>query len=367
MSRLAIVRASSVVFAVSVLGLLGACGSSDSDGVAGDPSGVDSGGTGPSADSGNRDSATSPSSDASKPDGDSGNPDSNPDPSKDGPYTPAESDVSVSAATGDTLTMHVVLPTAGPTAGPFPIVFIGAGYLIPIDQYYGYAKRLATHGIVGVTVKFPQDATDQLKDAKDLQAALDWANAPGATLAAAIDPTRAGVMGHSRGGKAAVLAAARDARFMGVLGLDPVDSTASSSCDPVTQCPDASTAIASLKVPSGLLGEVLDETGFLPGVMSCAPADDNYTTFYASAPSPTFEVTIAGAGHMSFIGSSTLLALACKTPTTAQSVVLDLAYSYTAAFFLRNLAGKTAYDAYLVGPMATARYVTPGIATIDSK
>ncbi|MDB4944298.1 MAG: hypothetical protein JWP97_3832 [Labilithrix sp.] len=300
---------------------------------------------------------------------DAASPESLEDPAKAGPFATATTVVTFSAKTGDALTLHVVAPVpSGSAAGPFPVVLIAPGYTIAASQYEGYAIRLATHGIVGITVSMPQDSKNQRKDAQDLQATLDWAQAPGGSLASVLDATRAGVMGHSRGGKAAVLAAVADARFRAVLGLDPVDSRPPfSTCDPVTECPDASDAVATVTVPTGFLGETLDGVG---AFQACAPVADNFQTFHAKAPSPSFAVTIAGASHMSFIGdlaSCGLTCSVCKTATRAQAEVTALAYAYTAAFFRRHLRGEAGYDAYLTGAEAKARYVTPGVATIDAK
>lgn len=292
------------------------------------------------------------------------------DPASDGPFAFAETDVSVPATTADPLALHVVHPTSGPDAGPYPVVFIAPAFQIAASQYIGYAKRLATHGIVGVTVEYPQQLDrKQLRDAQNLEAALSWAaSGPGAALSGKLDAARVGVMGHSRGGKAAVLAALRDSRFKAVLGLDPIDSKPPFGSCPTADCPDASEEIRLLTVPSAFLGETTDATPSFGA--ACAPAADNYTTFFDGAPAPSLEVTIAGANHVSFVGdlqSCGFTCMFCKPSTRPQAEVLSVAYAYTAAFFRRHLSSESAYDDFLTGPTAQARYVATGIVMLRTK
>jgi pimeloyl-ACP methyl ester carboxylesterase len=176
-------------------------------------------------------------------------------------------------------------------------------------------------------------------------------------------------MGHSRGGKAAVLAAARDPRFAAVLGLDPVDSKPPLGCDAQTECPDSRDALASLSIPSAFLGETTDATGGGFG-QACAPADGNYATYYAKARSPSLEVTIAGANHVSFVDDPTACGVTCsfcKAATAKQADVLGLAYAMSVAFFERHLRGATSYQAYLDGAKAQALWASTGLAAIRSK
>lgn len=282
------------------------------------------------------------------------------DPTMDGPFAITESDAMTKvAATKDNVPVHVAMPTG---AGTFPVVVIAHGFQIPATQYYGYAKRLATFGYIALVADYPAGFTsvDNVRDAKNLSGALDWALATYAGKTG-----KAGVMGHSRGGKAAALAASMDARFVAVLGLDPVDTKPPLPCDPQTQCPDARDALAKTMIPSAFLGETTDATG--QGT-ACAPAAGNYQTFYAKAPSPSLSVTVSGANHMSFIADPKACGFTCSfcnAATTAQAQVLDLAYAMTVAFFERRVRGVAGYDAWLTGPQVAAHWGS--IATVVSK
>lgn len=293
------------------------------------------------------------------------------DPAKDGPYAIKEIDATTHVpSTKDDVPVHCAFPVSGPTSGPFPVVVLAHGFQLSASQYAGYLKRLATHGYVALTADYPAGFTSKsnIKDAQNLSGGLDWAlSAP--ELAGKVDATKAGVMGHSRGGKDAVLAAVRDARFKAVLGLDPVDAKSPLGCDEKTECPDASEAVATLSIPTAFLGETTDATGGTLG-QACAPAADNFTTFYAKAKAKSLAVTIAGANHMSFLDAPDdcgLTCSVCNEATAPHADVIGLAYAMTVAFFERNLRGIAAEDAYLKGPQAQSRYVAKGLATIQSK
>ena len=178
--------------------------------------------------------------------------------------------------------------------------------------------------------------------------------------------TRTALVGHSLGGRLGLLAATQEATIDVVVALDPVDGSPL-SCTP-QNCPDVSSLMDSLAIPTLFLGETLDATSQLG--QPCAPLADNYTTFYAGTPPPSVEVTVHGAGHMSFLDNLAtcgFLCSLCQTPTTANATVNGLARAYTAAFLQRYLRGIASYDTYITGAMAQARYVDTGLATLRSR
>lgn len=293
------------------------------------------------------------------------------DPRQDGPFSTTTVDATTKvAATGNNVPMHCVVPSTGPASAPYPLVIILHGFQLPPAQYYGYANRLGTYGYVACTADYPATLfnVSHAAAAKDAAGALDWAiqssETVGGQLAGKVDKEKVGVMGHSLGGKVSVLAASDDARFKAVLGLDPVD-TVPPTCN-ATQCPDASQKLP-LPIPTAFLGETLDATG---GFQSCAPAADNFQTFYTAASSPSLEVTLVGANHMSFLddlASCGFTCGLCKAATMPQADALGVARSYTVAFFERHLRGNTAYDAWLTGADAQQAFVGSGKVTLQSK
>lgn len=246
-----------------------------------------------------------------------------------------------------------------------PLVLINHGFQLPTSQYRKYAEQLASHGFVAILVDYSAGfiGVNHLKNAYEIKGVITWALSQPAL---SVDPNRIGVTGHSLGGKLSFHVGVIDSRVGAVMGLDPVD--ASQSCN-ATNCPDVTDMLPNLHVPSAVLGETLDSTGgFL--TPACAPADANYQTFYAKLGSPSIEVTINGANHMSFlddVSSCGMTCSACKSPELKNDIVNALARSYVVAFFRRYLLDETGYDAYLTGTVAQQRYVDTGMATIQSK
>lgn len=288
------------------------------------------------------------------------------DPNSDGPYTIKEIDDSIKVpATGDTVPIHCAYPIAGPTDGAYPVVVVAHGFQLPASQYYGYIRRLASFGYIALTADFPAGfvGVNNVKNAKDLLGAIDWVGtSPG--LASKADMNQIGVTGHSLGGKLSLLAATLDARIKASIVLDPVDS--SFGCNP-QDCPDVSSLMPGLKIPTAFLGETTDAAG---GFQPCAPADSNYTTFFAAANAPSLQVTVNGANHMSFLDDVATCGPTCnfcKPASAPNAEVVALARSYVVAFYERWLRGDAGYDAFLTGAEAQARYVTTGKATIEAK
>jgi predicted dienelactone hydrolase len=255
------------------------------------------------------------------------------------------------------------------------VVVVAHGLQIAPNLYNSYLQRLATFGYVALTADFPANAFGEVnnpKNAQDLIAALDWADqeskTAGAPLEGKADASRAGMTGHSLGGKLALLAATQDARVKASITLDPVDGgggPGGGCMEPA--CVDVSAKMGMLKIPTGFLGETLDETGNFG--MACAPKEQNYTTFYEPASPPSLSVTVNGASHMSFLDNPScgFACLACKTASADHAEVIGLARAYVVAFYERHLRGIEGYDTYLTGADAKARYVDTGLAVIQSK
>lgn len=357
-------------FAVGLVGLVwaGCGGDSTQFGTSsGSTSGISSGAGGTGGDSGSGGSgdvgggsSTSSSS--------GGNTMNVLDPNANGPYAILElsDDKFVNASTGNMVPMRAFYPVGGPTPGPYPVVVFGHGFQLPPTQYTNYIKRLATFGYVAITADFPASffGMDNQKNAKDLISAIEWAGSKPELKA---DTSNVGMSGHSLGGKLAILAATLDSRVKAAILLDPVDGGGGpGGCNPPA-CVDVSALMPKLQIPTGFLGETLDASG---GFMSCAPAADNYLTFYEGANSPSFEATVKGANHMSFLddvascgGTCSL----CNKATLDNATVNALGRAYVTAFYERYLRGNTGYDTYLTGAEAQTRYVDTNIIALSKK
>jgi len=292
-----------------------------------------------------------------------------PDPNLDGPYTYQTLDDTLNvSATGDNgIAIHCAYPTSGPAPGPYPVVIVAHGLDLDASQYYGYLTRLASFGYVALTVDYPANPfsltpLNNTNEAKDLLAGIDWAGS-NATVGSSADTNVVGMTGHSLGGKLALLAATMDSRVKAAIVLDPVDGGFGSCSAP---CVEVAPLMSGLRIPTGFLGETADSGG----TNACAPAADNYTTFYANTNSPSLEVTVVGADHTSFLDSESSCGVVCDlcaAGTASNAEVVGLSHAYVAAFYERYIRGTTSYDAYLTGALAQTRYVTTGEITLSSK
>ena len=97
---------------------------------------------------------------------------------------------------------------------PMPVVVLGHGFARSRVQMSGWGKLLASRGYVAAAPNFPGPLPDHNVNGKIMSALQSWIVADskitGSPLLGRVDGTRRGVMGHSAGGLASVLAAAGD-------------------------------------------------------------------------------------------------------------------------------------------------------------
>jgi pimeloyl-ACP methyl ester carboxylesterase len=261
--------------------------------------------------------------------------------------------------------VRALVPTL-PLGETAPLVVFLPGFQLDAAQYALTQERIAGHGfvVVGADPTATFASANHVEMAADAVAVIDWAlAAPG--LASAIDPARIAMMGHSLGGKVSTMTAARDARVRALVLLDPVNGTAGPFGGYTASAPDiVPEQVAPLAIPMGIFGETLDGTGGFGGT-PCAPAAQNYTTFYdaASAGSSPWaaEWTLTGANHMQFLDDRSTCGLTCSfcaMPTASDAVVLTAVRTLSVAFLRRHFRGETAMDAYLTGGSLPAGVTT---------
>lgn len=280
------------------------------------------------------------------------------DPSKVGPFA-VKSFVSkfVNNVTKNHLVAHVVYPKS--KKGQLSVIVIAHGFKVPPSQYYSYAIKLASFGYIAIIVNYKTSflGNNNLVQAKDLSSALDWITHK-SELKHRVNFTNHGIMGHSLGGKLALLAATIDDRFRAIFCLDPVDGMGIL----------VRNELYKLKhIPTGFIGELVDSQG---AFKSCAPASVNYETFYDAAYSPTFKVSIHGANHFSFLDDADRLRIlrrVCKKATVSSKSVRDISQTIMVSFFQRHLRNQFKYDKFIAGSYAQKEYVSTGQASISYK
>jgi len=252
-------------------------------------------------------------------------------------------------------TLKSFVPTlpAGQTA---PLVLFKHGYQLKTSNYSALCQAIAEQGLVVIGVDTDSGGLfgGGLTNAQERDAtiaALSWAKTT-ASFAALIDPAHIAVMGHSRGGKVALMVAASDVRITAALLLDPVNG-----CGPgqpySSDCPDVTAAsiAGALTIPVGVMGETNNASG---GLMPCAPAAQNYATVYAALAKASWKVqwTLTGADHMDFTddGGGAVGALCTKGPGVDAQVRGEVRALAT-AFARRHLRNDTSVDPSLTGAL----------------
>lgn len=233
---------------------------------------------------------------------------------------------------------------------PRGVLAFAAGFQLGVSRYSVLLEHLASHGFLVLACDLVQGLdADHVAMALDLDAVLDAAFAAGGPAAGLSAPR--GVLGHSLGGKVAVMAAFRAGDVAAVLAIDPVNGAGNG--DYTATRPDIVPAeVQGLTMPLGFAGETVNASGGLGG-QACAPAEQNFQTFYAAATasSAAYQWDFAGADHMDFV-DDTSWCLACAACTAGSAdpdqVHADLRV-LAAAFFLRHLAGQGAQESYLSG------------------
>ncbi|HTQ47660.1 MAG TPA: hypothetical protein VMI75_33115 [Polyangiaceae bacterium] len=246
--------------------------------------------------------------------------------------------------------------------GAHPAVILTSGFFQTGLGYAPYAKRLASWGIVTFTRDDPGLGETAPSIAADVAYMVTtWLPASAGDASApafgAVDTTRIGLAGHSRGGQVALLAAEGGAlgHVRGVFGLDPVDTSTNGS-------PEARTQIATVGVPLAFVGETTDSAS-----SGCAPATDNYQVLYQAAASPAVAITAMNADHTMFEDPSNCsFCTLCTAGSANAAQVLAYSVRYLTAFFARELLSDSSVGAAFQGAGAS-QDVSAGLVQLVSK
>jgi dienelactone hydrolase len=265
------------------------------------------------------------------------------DPADTGPYATTHADASIPGSAGGR-TVPATIYTPMGANGPRPFVVVSPGFQMARTQYASYAEHLASWGFVVALCDYADQGffADHQKLADDVSSVIDWALAH-----EPIDASKLATAGHSLGGDISVLAAADDTRIAAVVGWDPVDASNPSVVPEKMTGFHAALAVA---------GETTDASG---GGMPCAPSADNFQAFYAAAPAPAIQLTLAGADHMDWVddGSCAFCGL-CTAGTADPALAHATTRRLTVAWLRRTFEGDTAMDAWLDTPPEAGTAVT---------
>lgn len=271
---------------------------------------------------------------------------------------------------GTTIPLEVFLPDE---PGAHPVIVFTHGYQLGPANYRSLAEHLASWGYVVVMPQLPGGLTTHKTLKEHVIAVLDWVeaqcSAPDGVLFGSADPALLGVSGHSMGGKISLLVASEDARPKAAFLLDPVDAAGMPVVLNPADYPSVTPELMPyVTIPLGLAGETTDAacSGFL--CQACAPAEDSFQQYYLHAQSPALEITIHGAGHMSFLDDPDcgLLCSVCNEASDDPATTRRLTRRYMTAFYNVWLKGDDAYREYLTGAAMEAD-VAAGLVSWQSK
>lgn len=247
-------------------------------------------------------------------------------------------------------TAEAFVPTLA-AAARAPLVVLKHGFQLSTADYAVLAEQIASHGfvVVGADTAGGFSGPTNVEERDATIDVIDFATSS-ALYATSVDPTRVALVGHSRGGKVAVMIAAEDPRVSAALLLDPVNGCGPGA-DYSTSCPDVTSAdlAGALEIPVGVMGETNNASG---GFMPCAPADQNYQTIFDALTRATWSVewTFTGADHMDFTDTGGGFAGSFCPDGPGDDETIRAAVRALAVAFVRfHLGGEAAMAEWLGG------------------
>jgi pimeloyl-ACP methyl ester carboxylesterase len=271
-----------------------------------------------------------------------------PDPSRAGPWRVA---ATTGPLTGSSGNARIFVPMGAPSGTRFPLVVFAHGFQLAVNNYDGLLTHVASHGYVVASVDYPGSLLRvDHRDVPRVMIAVRAAFAQVPAYAALVDPMRAAAMGHSLGGKGAIMAALdAPGAFNAVVALDPVDDNPAPGGRPSESAPSiAPERMGSLRVPLTLVGATQSRCGF----QACAPEESNYQRFAAAAPSalPLSVYALNNFGHNDFVdtacGIPCALCARGAAPLDSRAAALRAAVVATLG---RHLRGEVGYQSWLDG------------------
>jgi dienelactone hydrolase len=214
-----------------------------------------------------------------------------------GPYGAGWVEVEVSRPAGGSFDARLFYPAAGSGQGapydgggaPYPAISFGHGWITAVTRYQSTLEHLASWGYFVIASKsygglFP-DHSAFADDMRWCLTYLEEENAtPGSMLHLQVDTLAFGLSGHSMGGGASLLAAARDGRVRVVANLAAAETN-----------PSAIAAIADVRVPLCLVAGDED---------SIVPPSGHTIPMYDAASAPRRLPLLDGGFHCGFLDSS---------------------------------------------------------------
>lgn len=259
------------------------------------------------------------------------------------PYGPGDLSVErITLASGAPVPLLIFVPEGD---GPYPVVVFQHGFILTNSYYSTLLEHVASHGFVVVAPQmytpgrlFGNPSTGEEADtAEELYGWVETSLA--GQVAPEIRTDLLGLAGHSRGARVIWWTLKDTGRVVqAVAGVDPVDGTGG----PGGNEPRVVASAVDLGAPVLVIGTGLGSVsgGFFSP--ACAPAEDNYTKFYAASPAPAWSVLAPEYGHLDMLNDTTpncgLTCSAC-VDGPSRAPFRNLSAGMLTAFFRGALSG----------------------------
>lgn len=237
-----------------------------------------------------------------------------------------------------------------------PVIVFVPGFQLESNRYDALAQRVASHGFVYIRSDPPASlfSVSHVAMAADVSAVLDWALDTSGPIAAEIDSSSIGAMGHSLGGKVSTMAAHRDSRITALFGIDPVNDGGGPMGYSENNPDILPHELQNATIPVGFAGETVNATAGGLG-QACAPEGKNFIVFYESAVSAPWRAMwdFLGANHMDFVDDTSGCSVCglCDPGTADPDEVSASLRTLASAFFRRHFFNETAMEQWLTGSL----------------
>lgn len=246
-----------------------------------------------------------------------------------------------------------------------PLLIVHPGFGAQWGMYTELGAHLASWGYVVVAINHAGFGQDHMLNAEQTLATIAWAESAESGLKDLADTSRVATIGHSMGGKIALLSAYLDAgaHVKAIIGWDPVTAGGPMMAnDPTAVLPDK---IKELEQPYLIFGAA-------PG--SCSPEGGNAQAIFEAADGPTEFLYLPEANHMDWVDlsqSNTVGGIGgafCGGQSGVPMDVHRITMRTQVAFLKRHLDGLTVDDAYFDPKGALlAPDVASGLLTVSVK